>query len=207
MAIVTWSLRISCDRTFLLVPVLSRKSKVEFKLANILTLCFVSSLRNNFHDGLYLCFICRYLYSRGVEVSTVDSLQRLRGQNNIDAELKEMHLEMEAERGLQVCTHVVSHHVLALQFAKIVRLSYSMVLTCYRYVLTFQNMGYIELLRTPYLRRALGIGAVLHMGQQMSGMNALIIYSADVFASSSLQAPDTDLVCNNEFAVVRYYSD
>lgn len=45
----------------------------------------------------------RYLYSRGVEVSTVDSLQRLRGQNNIDAELKEMHLELESERGLQVC--------------------------------------------------------------------------------------------------------
>jgi hypothetical protein len=44
----------------------------------------------------------RYLYSRGVEVSTVDSLQRLRGQNNVDGELKEMHLEKESERCLQV---------------------------------------------------------------------------------------------------------
>lgn len=48
----------------------------------------------------------RYLYSRGVEVSTVDSLQRLRGQNNVDGELKEMHLEMESERCLQVCSHI-----------------------------------------------------------------------------------------------------
>lgn len=86
----------------------------------------------------------------------MDSLQRLRGSNNVDAELKEMHLELESERGLQ-------------------------------------NMGYIDLVRTRWLRAPLLIGAVLHMGQQMSGMNALIIYSADVFASSSLQAPDTDL--------------
>lgn len=88
----------------------------------------------------------------------MDSLQRLRGSNNVDAELKEMHLELESERGLQ-------------------------------------NMSYMELLRTKWLRTPLLIGVVLHMGQQMSGMNALIIYSADVFASSSLQAPDTDLVC------------
>jgi hypothetical protein len=56
-------------------------------------------------------------------------------------------------------------------------------------------MGLVQMIFTKSLRRAVLIGAVLHMGQQMSGMNALIIYSADMFASSTLQAPDTDLVC------------
>eukprot|EP01134_Creolimax_fragrantissima_P000175 CFRG0175T1 len=98
----------------------------------------------------------RYLYSRGVEVSLVGSLQRLRGTNLVDAELKDMHIEVESERRLQ-------------------------------------DLSYGEILSDKALRRLLWTGVILHLGQQLSGINAIIVYSVDLFSFSSLKAPDTDL--------------
>ncbi|KNC74267.1 hypothetical protein SARC_13181 [Sphaeroforma arctica JP610] len=98
----------------------------------------------------------RYLYSRGVEVSLVGSLQRLRGTNLVEDELKDMHTEVESERNLQ-------------------------------------DLSYREILGDKTLRRLLWTGVALHLGQQLSGMNAIIVYSVDLFSFSSIQGPDTDL--------------